>query len=111
MTGLEKVNELRVYVLKLYFVVIFDILYLHMCRLLHESEIINRFFPCKIQVCRLVVCFKGSPPSRQFFCLRRSVFRKHPSQNPTQIKQDVSNEKILGCLGYIGDYTAQLYRD
>ena len=36
MTGLEKVNELRVYVLKLYFVVIFDILYLHMCRLLDE---------------------------------------------------------------------------
>ena len=26
-------------------------------------------------------------------------------------KQHLSHEKKLGCLGYIGDYTTQLYRD
>ena len=26
-------------------------------------------------------------------------------------KHYVSNEKNPGCLGYIGDYTTQLYRD
>ena len=25
--------------------------------------------------------------------------------------QQMSNEKKPGCLGYIGDYTTQLYRD
>ena len=32
-------------------------------------------------------------------------------QSPAGGKNHVSNEKNLGWLGYIGDYTTQLYRD
>ena len=40
-----------------------------------------------------IVCFQNSFPQLQV------------------IKQYVSNEKKTNCLGYIGDYTTQLYGD
>ena len=34
-----------------------------------------------------------------------------PNSSSSGRYHDMSNEKNLGCLGYMGDYTTQLYRD
>ena len=57
--------------------------------------------------------FFRTPPFFQrllFFTLKRPEPCENPrGENPS--KTYMSNEKNPGCLGYIGDYTTQLYRD
>ena len=71
-----------------------------------------------------VVTYKGynSVPKTRikstiFFFLRFTVYCRHLRNFGMFLlidctsRHDMSHEKIPGCLGYIGDYTTQLYGD